>query len=77
MQDATGISTIGEYPLITAKAPMLHWGQATMYQALALLLFTRATQQRYAPGDISSHCSGDLRGIRQGPSNRAAHRERG
>jgi hypothetical protein len=26
------------YPLLNAKTPMLHWGQATMYKALALLL---------------------------------------
>lgn len=26
------------YPLIKAKTPMLHWGQATIYKALALLL---------------------------------------
>ena len=26
-----------KYPLITAKTPMLHWGQATMYKALCQL----------------------------------------
>jgi hypothetical protein len=38
MQDATGYFYYRRYPLITAKAPMLHWGQATMYHALSLLL---------------------------------------
>ena len=33
MQDATGCFYYRRYPLITAKIPMLHWGQATMYQA--------------------------------------------
>jgi polysaccharide biosynthesis protein VpsJ len=38
MQDADGHFYYRRYPLIAAKAPMLHWGQATMYHALALLL---------------------------------------
>jgi rhamnogalacturonyl hydrolase YesR len=28
------------YPFVKARTPMLHWGQATMYKALALLLET-------------------------------------
>ena len=38
MQDASGYFYYRRYPLIVAKAPMLHWGQATMYHALSLLL---------------------------------------
>jgi hypothetical protein len=38
MQDPSGYFYYRQYPLITAKAPMLHWGQATMYHALSLLL---------------------------------------
>jgi rhamnogalacturonyl hydrolase YesR len=38
MQDASGYFYYRRYPLMTAKVPMLHWGQATMFHALALLL---------------------------------------
>jgi hypothetical protein len=38
MQDPAGYFYYRRYPLITAKAPMLHWGQTTMYNALSLLL---------------------------------------
>jgi hypothetical protein len=38
MQDAAGYFYYRRYPLIIAKTPMLHWGQATMYHALSLLL---------------------------------------
>jgi rhamnogalacturonyl hydrolase YesR len=37
MQDRDGHFYYRKYPLITAKAPMLHWAQATTYRALALL----------------------------------------
>ncbi len=39
MQDEEGFFYYRQYPLITAKTPMLHWAQATTYRALALLLF--------------------------------------
>jgi hypothetical protein len=45
MQDSTGYFYYRKYPLVTAKIPMLHWGQATMFHALALLLI-RLHQQR-------------------------------
>jgi hypothetical protein len=48
MQDASGYFYYRQYPFITAKAPMLHWGQATMYHALSLLL------QRYGEVDVQS-----------------------
>jgi rhamnogalacturonyl hydrolase YesR len=35
MQDEKGYFYYRQYPLITAKTPMLHWGQATMFKALA------------------------------------------
>ena len=47
MQDPTGYFYYRRYPLMVARIPMLHWGQATMFHALALLLLTRQTR---APG---------------------------
>jgi rhamnogalacturonyl hydrolase YesR len=38
MQDLDGHFYYRRYPLITAKAPMIHWGQATMFKALAHLV---------------------------------------
>jgi hypothetical protein len=38
MQDREGYFYYRRYPLMTAKTPMLHWGQATMYKGLTLLL---------------------------------------
>ena len=38
MQDKDGYFYYRQYPLIKAKAPMIHWGQATMYKALTSLL---------------------------------------
>jgi rhamnogalacturonyl hydrolase YesR len=38
MQDADGHFYYRVYPVLTAKAPMLHWAQATTYHGLALLL---------------------------------------
>jgi len=38
MQDPDGHFYYRAYPLIKAKAPMLHWAQATTYRALALLV---------------------------------------
>jgi hypothetical protein len=37
MQDPTGYFYYRKYPLITNTTPTLHWGQATMFAALALL----------------------------------------
>jgi len=37
MQDSSGYFYYRRYPLMTARIPMLHWGQATMFQALVLL----------------------------------------
>jgi hypothetical protein len=38
MQDPSGYFYYRRYPGMVARIPMLHWGQATMYQALVLLL---------------------------------------
>jgi len=38
MQDSQGYFYYRQYPLIKAKTPMLHWGQATTFKALANLL---------------------------------------
>jgi len=38
MQDRKGYFYYRKYPMITAKTPMLHWGQGTMFKALATLL---------------------------------------
>jgi rhamnogalacturonyl hydrolase YesR len=37
MQDSKGYFYYRKYPLMKAKTPMLHWGQATMFKALAQL----------------------------------------
>jgi hypothetical protein len=38
MQDRSGYFHYRIYPLFSAKAPMIHWGQATMYKGLTSLL---------------------------------------
>lgn len=38
MQDSKGYFYYRKYPLMTARTPMLHWGQGTMFKALAQLL---------------------------------------
>jgi rhamnogalacturonyl hydrolase YesR len=38
MQDKSGFFYYRKYPLITNKTPTFHWGQATMFAALVLLL---------------------------------------
>lgn len=45
MQDADGHFYYRRYPLITAKAPMIHWGQATMLKAIAHLLLRVAKSE--------------------------------
>ena len=37
MQDPSGYFYYRRYPFMVARTPMLHWGQATMYRALAYL----------------------------------------
>jgi hypothetical protein len=38
MQDDSGYFYYRRYPLLTAKTPYFHWGQATMFKALSHLL---------------------------------------
>jgi len=38
MQHQTGYFYFRQYPIIKAKTPYIHWGQATMFKALASLL---------------------------------------
>jgi len=38
MQDGKGYFYYRQYPMMKAKMPMLHWGQGTMFKALAHLL---------------------------------------
>jgi hypothetical protein len=45
MQDETGYFYYRRYPLMVARIPMLHWGQATMFLGLALLLEKRSAQR--------------------------------
>jgi hypothetical protein len=54
MQDPAGYFYYRLYPLITAKAPMLHWGQATMYYALSLLLQKDREATRHGAVSASS-----------------------
>ncbi len=58
MQSSSGFFYYRKYPLgITAKTPMLHWGQATMFKGLAHLIASvspeaetsRQTRTRYSP----------------------------
>ena len=51
MQDRDGHFYYRRYPAIVAKTPMLHWGQATMFKALAQL---SAKLQAAASGDRRS-----------------------
>lgn len=39
MQDPKGYFYFRQYPFIKAKTPYIHWGQATMFKALATLLY--------------------------------------
>lgn len=38
MQDRSGYFYFMQYPLMTLKVPMIHWGQGTMFKAFTLLL---------------------------------------
>ena len=49
MQDTRGYFYYRRYPLLTARTPMLHWGQATMFKALAHLAFRLRIGPRVAP----------------------------
>jgi hypothetical protein len=46
MQDPSGYFHYRRYPFLVARTPMLHWGQATMYRALAYLSLQRQRVDR-------------------------------
>jgi hypothetical protein len=51
MQDSDGHFYYRQYPFnIKARAPMLHWGQATMFKALSLLYLVLQRSETYASG---------------------------
>ena len=50
MQDARGFFHYRQYPLLTARTPMLHWGQATMFKALAHLARRLSSEPRSERG---------------------------
>jgi len=59
MQDSEGYFYFRKYPLITNKTPTLHWGQATMFGALALLdQFVKTSAQDPAADPIPKTASG-------------------
>jgi hypothetical protein len=45
MQDTKGFFYYRQYPLLKAKTPMLHWGQATMFKALTHLLLEMKSRE--------------------------------
>ena len=49
MQDPTGYFYYRKYPFATNKTPTLHWGQATMFAALALLFQYQSSSNMSAP----------------------------
>jgi hypothetical protein len=51
MQDKSGHFYYRQYPLLMAKTPMLHWGQGTMFKALAVLFETLAARKTPATGN--------------------------
>lgn len=52
MQDRVGYFHYRKYPLITARTPYFHWGQATMFKALAHFQLRRSEQPpRFAQPD--------------------------
>jgi hypothetical protein len=51
MQDKRGHFYYRQYPMLKAKTPMLHWGQATMFKALAVLFETLAARKTLAAGN--------------------------
>ena len=61
MQDTDGHFYYRQYPLIKAKAPMLHWGQATMFKALSQLYLTL----RGSDSKSSAQSNGAVAGVVQ------------
>lgn len=56
MQDQEGFFYYRKYPLLTARTPYLHWGQATTFKALAQLLTSlSATGIQSGAGAVPEH----------------------
>jgi len=59
MQDSNGFFYYRQYPFRKAKTPMLHWGQGTMFKALAHLLLEikrmDGSPQSLAPSESFAH----------------------
>lgn len=54
MQDPDGHFYYRQYPLIKAKTPMLHWGQATMFKALSQLFLALQTSHSGLTPELKS-----------------------
>jgi hypothetical protein len=46
MQSQRGYFYYRQYPLMKARTPMLHWGQGTMFKALAHLFLRMGTTEQ-------------------------------
>lgn len=57
MEDSRGFFYYRQYPFIKAKTPMLHWGQATMFKALAHLLLALNSGAPSTRGSSEPHMS--------------------
>lgn len=56
MQDAKGYFYYRQYPLLKARIPMLHWGQATMFKALAHLFLHLNPAASDSAKEAVKHC---------------------
>lgn len=54
MQDASGYFYYRRYPFFVARIAMIHWGQATMYRALALLSLKLTQRAQRAEGTAAA-----------------------
>jgi rhamnogalacturonyl hydrolase YesR len=58
MQDSGGHFYYRRYPLIKAKTPMLHWGQATMFKALSQLFLALSVAPAESMPEIKGVAAG-------------------
>lgn len=54
MQDRSGYFYYRQYPLAMAKTPYFHWGQGTMFKALAHLLLVSQPETAVKPAEMSA-----------------------
>jgi hypothetical protein len=54
MRDRRGYFYYRKYPLVTARTPMLHWGQATMFKALCNLWWARRSAHGAPPAPATT-----------------------